>query len=160
MTNPTEFKKMDKDDFKRARLCSPEEIHEIAESAWSQISSKPKTFSGQSLIINESNTIRIDNCAKHLAFSSSNLPDFNAESSSKSSSDVEDAPSTIPLPFNQRLKPSEFYDKYVARTIEQCQVELKAPQRSELWLEARKFCITASQFGAAIGESQYQNPDN
>ncbi len=151
---------MDKDDFKRARLCSPEEINEIAELAWSQISSKPKTISVQSNIVKESNTVRIDNCEKHLEFCSANLPDFKSDSSSESSEDKDCEDAKLPLPENERLKPSEFYEKYVARTKEECEIELKAPQRSALWLEARKFCITASQFGAAIGESQYQTPDN
>jgi putative phage-type endonuclease len=48
---------------------------------------------------------------------------------------------------------------FVARTSEECEKELQAPQRSQEWLQARKFSITASQFGTAAGLSPYQTPD-
>ena len=37
--------------------------------------------------------------------------------------------------------------------------EMQAPQRSDLWLQARKNSITASQFGSAIGLNPYNSPD-
>jgi putative phage-type endonuclease len=52
-----------------------------------------------------------------------------------------------------------FYSLFVARTHEECEKELAAPQRSLEWLQARKLSITASQFGVAIGVSPYQTPD-
>ena len=68
-------------------------------------------------------------------------------------------PSLNPISVETRLKPSQFYEKFVARTEKECLEELNAPQRSEEWLNARKLCITASQFGAAVGLSPYQTPD-
>jgi len=53
----------------------------------------------------------------------------------------------------------EFYDKYIARTQEQCIEEERAPQRSKEWKEARKFPLTASDYGNAIGANKYSSPD-
>jgi len=52
----------------------------------------------------------------------------------------------------------EFYKKWIARTFEQCKEEYKAPQRSQQWLHARKHCVSASVFGAAVGNNSYQTP--
>lgn len=46
---------------------------------------------------------------------------------------------------------SEIYKDFVDRTEAQVLEEMSAPQRSCLWLKARETCITASQFGAAVG---------
>jgi putative phage-type endonuclease len=84
----------------------------------------------------------------------------DSDNSLSSEESVIDLPkNNSPLPLNERLKPSEFYEKYVARTNEECLKELSAPQKSQGWLNARSLCITASQFGAAINESPYQTPD-
>lgn len=48
----------------------------------------------------------------------------------------------------------------MARDWNSCFAEMSAPQRSDLWLLARKNCITASQFGAAVGNNPYSTPDN
>jgi hypothetical protein len=53
----------------------------------------------------------------------------------------------------------EFYDCFVARTAEQCALEASAPQRSHTWHMARKYCITASSFGSAIGNNKYSSPE-
>lgn len=46
---------------------------------------------------------------------------------------------------------AQIYETHVNRTMDQCLVEMSAPQRSPMWLAARECCITASQFGAAVG---------
>ena len=51
----------------------------------------------------------------------------------------------------------DFYLTMVSRTAEQCDLELAAPQRSAEWLEARRHCITASNFGAAAGNNKYMS---
>lgn len=51
-----------------------------------------------------------------------------------------------------------FYNACVRRTPEECASEAAAPQRSLTWLEARKHCITASNFGAAAGHNKYMSP--
>jgi len=53
-----------------------------------------------------------------------------------------------------------FYLKFVDRTYEQCISESKAPQRSKVWHDARRFCITASCFGSAVGHNPYCSPNN
>jgi putative phage-type endonuclease len=57
------------------------------------------------------------------------------------------------------LKPSEFYQRFVARTPQQCAAELAAPQRSTEWLRARSLSITASDFGAAVGHNAHCSPE-
>lgn len=52
----------------------------------------------------------------------------------------------------------EFYSQFIARTEAQCRDEAAAPQRSAQWKDARRFCITASDFGAAIGSNPYSSP--
>lgn len=54
----------------------------------------------------------------------------------------------------------DFYDQFIARTAEQCAEEGAAPQRSLLWKNARRFSITASDFGAALGTNAYSSPDD
>jgi putative phage-type endonuclease len=93
---------------------------------------------------------RISSCQSHLAFGSDRLQ--SDESESDTDTDCEDITNVA------NLKPSEFYNQFVARTQEQCEHELQAPQKSQEWLNARKLCITASQFGAAVGLSPYQTP--
>ena len=53
----------------------------------------------------------------------------------------------------------EFYDAFVARSPEECLLESSAPQRSYIWHAARKYCITASSFGAAVGHNKYSSPE-
>jgi hypothetical protein len=57
-----------------------------------------------------------------------------------------------------QITAEDFYNKFVNRTHEQCISELQAPQRSVEWLEARRHCITASSFGAAVGHNKYSSP--
>jgi hypothetical protein len=59
----------------------------------------------------------------------------------------------------QEFTSSTFYDAFVRRSESECARELAAPQRSLMWLDARKHCITASNFGAAVGHNKYMSPD-
>lgn len=54
----------------------------------------------------------------------------------------------------------EFYDFFIYRTQKQCDDESEYAQQSSNWLKSRHYCITASQFGSAIGVSPYQSPDD
>lgn len=53
----------------------------------------------------------------------------------------------------------EFYNLFISRTFQECEDELKHLQKSEGWLKSRHYCITASQFGSALGLNPYQNPE-
>ena len=58
-----------------------------------------------------------------------------------------------------QLTLKQFYQLYVKRkSQEDCWDEFHAPQRSLEWLQARKYCITASNFGAAVGHNVYESP--
>ena len=172
--------------MKRVRLDSIE-IETVANNAWEQVLSistkaslpnlkdvvnKP-IYENSYTILNEE-TIKFINNDKHQQYNACkinfNTPKSN-ESSTNSDSDVDsDVDSDIEnlieqnikiiLRLQPKLKPSEFYSQFVARTSEQCIEELAAPQKSDKWLQARSLCITASQFGSAVGESPYQTPDD
>lgn len=53
-----------------------------------------------------------------------------------------------------------YFKTYISRTKEEIEEESKAPQRSEKWHLARRFCLTASDFGAAIGDNPYSSPED
>ena len=57
------------------------------------------------------------------------------------------------------LNPSEFYEKFVKLDKETRDLQANAAQRSELWLNSRKYCITASSFGTVSGNNPYQTPE-
>lgn len=54
----------------------------------------------------------------------------------------------------------DFFNAFIARTFDECEKELLYLQKSEGWLKSRHYCITASQFGTALGLNPYQNPDD
>lgn len=54
-----------------------------------------------------------------------------------------------------KLTREEFYRLFVERTEAQCLSEAGAPQRSKQWHDARRYCITASSFGAVVGHNPY-----
>lgn len=54
---------------------------------------------------------------------------------------------------------TDFYTRFVERSSSQIQDELSAPQRSDAWKQARAYCLTASNFGAAAGNNPYQSPE-
>lgn len=157
--------------MKRARLLSDCEIESASVNAWGKIMIEPHE-NIQCDTMNNYQTIAIQNPATHLEFSAIKLnlqptkrPDklfevIDSENSSEDDSSEECEEFKRIEIRKDKIKPSEFYDKFVERTTEQCAQELKAPQRSEEWLEARKYCITASQFGSAIGCNPYQTPDS
>lgn len=58
------------------------------------------------------------------------------------------------------ITPQEYYSRFIARTTEQCDSEGSAPQRSEAWKAARRFALTASDFGAAAGDNPFSSPDD
>jgi len=62
----------------------------------------------------------------------------------------------VPRPLDEQLTPAEFYFLFVSRDEDAVAREGAAPQRSVEWLAARMYCITASQFGAAVGNNSYQ----
>ena len=167
---------MDREDFKRARMCTAEEIAEISADAWSKVLSGSYKSAAPvksppialkcatpptAIRIAEFETIRFSNRESHQSFSAARI-NFHASEPKEDSSDADSVEALLPspLPPAERLKPSDFFEKFVQRTPDQCAAELAAPQRSEAWLNARKLSITASQFGAAAGESQYQSPDD
>jgi putative phage-type endonuclease len=145
--------------MKRARL-DPDVIDKLTSEAWKSVLQSEHE---KKITITDGKTIRINNIQEHLKYSASQLEwkrseqsDSDSESSQPSTENIESTH------FESRedriqMKPSEFYSTYVDRTIAQCQEELKAPQRSQEWLDARRFCITASQFGSAAGVSPYQS---
>lgn len=78
-------------------------------------------------------------------------PPKNDESDTES---TESAKSVV----DHNITAEDFYNTYVNRTLAECVEELGAPQRSLKWLEARRHCITASSFGAAVGHNKYSSP--
>jgi len=58
---------------------------------------------------------------------------------------------------NEKLTTEQFYDKFVRCTSEQTDIIAKYPQRSKEWIESRKYCITASDFGTVNGENPYES---
>ena len=64
------------------------------------------------------------------------------------------------FPQGDLISVREYYKQYIARTEEECDDEGAAPQRSLKWKEARKFPLTASDFGAAAGDNPFSSPDD
>ena len=87
------------------------------------------------------------------------IHDSEESSSSSSESESDDAEIAADTFWTTEVTASEYYSKFVARDWDSCLAEMQAPQRSELWLTARKNCITASQFGSAVGNNPYSTPD-
>lgn len=65
----------------------------------------------------------------------------------------------VDFPSAKGLTLRQFYEVYIHRTPLQCHEEFQSPQRSEEWKLARKFSLTASDFGAAAGKNQYDSPE-
>lgn len=65
-----------------------------------------------------------------------------------------------PFPTGSSITATDYFTTHVARTPEQCASEGTAPQRSMEWKNARRFAITASDFGAALGNNAYCSPDD
>lgn len=58
----------------------------------------------------------------------------------------------------EEVSVKDYYSAFVERTAEGLERELRAPQRSLEWKAARAHCLTASNFGAAVGHNPYQSP--
>lgn len=59
------------------------------------------------------------------------------------------------FPQGDLISVRDYYKQYIERTDAECDEEAAAPQRSLKWKEARKFALTASDFGAAAGDNPY-----
>ena len=57
------------------------------------------------------------------------------------------------------MTPNGLFKAVVARTAEECFKEGEFPQRSDGWFNARKYAVTASQFGSAASHNKYQSAD-
>ena len=57
------------------------------------------------------------------------------------------------------LTATQFYEKFVKRSQDECDAEREAKQGTKEWLEVRKLSLTASVFGAAAGSNPYQSPN-
>lgn len=102
-------------------------------------------------------TIDTDTLPGHAAITQADVP-MPSISSEKSESYFPRRPDN---PENgEDISASDFYKMFVDRTSDQCATELSAPQRSSLWLQARTLCITASDFGGAVGHNAYSSPDD
>jgi len=66
--------------------------------------------------------------------------------------------STIKIEKPEALTATQFYEKFVKRSQDECDAERAAKQGSKEWLEVRKLSLTASVFGAAAGSNPYQSP--
>ena len=58
------------------------------------------------------------------------------------------------------LTATQFYEKFVKRSQDECDAEREAKQGTKEWLEVRKLSLTASVFGAAAGSNPYQSPND
>jgi len=67
--------------------------------------------------------------------------------------------STIKIEKPDPLTATQFYEKFVKRSQDECNAEREAKQGSKEWLEVRKLSLTASVFGAAAGSNPYQSPN-
>ncbi len=56
------------------------------------------------------------------------------------------------------LTTKQFFNKFVSVTDEGCKKIVSFPQRSTEWLAARKYRITASQYGTFMGVSKFATP--
>lgn len=131
----------------------------IANAAFEQVQRDMEVTLPMPCSIKEGETIRCPNPGQHHRFKTFNLcyvPKEQEDEEEEEHSSEDEKEEVIPEP----LKPSQFYDAFVHRSEKQCTEEGVADQRSELWLQARAFCITASQFGSAVGKNPYQSPDN
>jgi putative phage-type endonuclease len=89
------------------------------------------------------------------------LPDHTLHKFTTFSKNCHEVPVAEPLvfPSSQGMTVRQYYTTYIHRSPEQCVEEFMSPQRSEEWKLARKFSLTASDFGAAAGENAFESPD-
>lgn len=63
-----------------------------------------------------------------------------------------------PLKNDQTLR--QYYMQYIDKSTSECMREGFYAQRSKEWKLARQFCLTASDFGAAIGTNPYESQES
>jgi putative phage-type endonuclease len=170
---------MEHSNNKKARIYSKEELLALNVQCFEESESKTRknNLDETSPALSENQTIYIENSEIHKQYLYSKpsavtpfppLPQSDSEDDDEEGmADAEDndkismftscLKAEAPVAEHLRILPSDFYDKFVKRTNEECKQEESSPQKSEEWLNARKYCITASSFGAAIGKSPYQN---
>jgi putative phage-type endonuclease len=160
---------------KRARILSKEELLALNLQCFEESESQKNKHSleGTSIPLDANQTICIENSDNHKQFLFSRPPPpLPPSPQSESEEDAEEEgiedgdgismftsclKAEAPVEEHLRILPSDFYEKFVKRTNEECKQEELSPQKSEQWLNARKYCITASSFGAAVGKSPYQS---
>ena len=64
----------------------------------------------------------------------------------------------LQFPSSTGMTLRQYYFTFIHRSPEACLQEFQSPQRSEEWKLARKFCLTASDFGGAVGENAFESP--
>lgn len=72
----------------------------------------------------------------------------------------EDPPEALEFPPAMRLSLRDYFMQNVFKTPEECKQEREFPQRSAEWKLARKYALTASDFGAACGTNPYETGES
>lgn len=90
---------------------------------------------------------------------SSNIVVYTIEKNTKTSEQEFKEFKSIQSHHSQCETIEQFYDVYVKRSFDECIDEYNAPQRTFKWHMARKYSITASNFGAASGNNKYCSPE-
>ncbi len=101
-------------------------------------------------------TMRAGTLPHHTKF---NFKSFSKQSSSHSSAQEEPQESTPQFPAAHELTLRQYYYKHIHRSPEECEQEGQWEQRSEEWKNARKFALTASDFGAAAGTNPFESTE-
>jgi putative phage-type endonuclease len=98
----------------------------------------------------------------HGTYKTGTLPEHVKHSFHSFSASCEECPpaTSLDFPSSEGLTLRQYYETFIHRTPEQCRDEFLSPQRSEAWKLARKFSLTASDFGAASGNNSYDSPDD
>ncbi len=96
------------------------------------------------------NTARAGTLPTHLLY---NFDDFASEW--QPSSEVPQ----LEFPYAQGTL-RDYYYKHIHRTPQQCLEERYFAQRSQEWKDARKFALTASDFGAAAGTNPFETGES
>lgn len=71
----------------------------------------------------------------------------------------DDPPDKLEFPSAKLMTLREYFTLHIFKTPEQCKQEREFPQRSLEWKLARKYALTASDFGAACGTNPYETGD-
>ena len=104
------------------------------------------------------NNALLENECRCYAIHSTNMDQSAANNSSILH--IEEAVSAIDSEDSTAKEPQRPFDYLidVQRTAQECREEFLAPQRSAKWHAARKYTLTASNFGSAAGHNRYCSP--